>query len=1250
MITLKAGYIIDEIFELVKVHQQDGQNDDFAITLDGFERFCYCQIDGIDVEHFSNTNENSIFTVVYNIVNRGNPTRASLKICDSILPQYGYSQTKDDVLGNIYYQKTDDNPLLPIVNSIKARETVDNQKELVFNCVYKPILIGQIQHFFLHLLITNKIALSEQRIYIRCNDLAQEIISLALDDLFETIKNIAILADKEIQIPELHYSRRRLTSLNVGFSLGFELFNDNKKDYDYFHSFIKSDDLQSMQANYTIITSNKIKYSRIGKNTRDGIFRLYKRKEEALKYFLNNIFRKRDFRNGQLPIINRALQGKDIIGILPTGSGKSLTYQICTILQPGIAIIIDPIRSLMIDQYDKLRQMFIDKVIYINSFDTTDERIEKEQKIADGKVQFAILGPERFQMQEFREYLKNVTDKFNFSYAVIDEAHCISEWGHDFRYSYLRLSQNILKHCFHDNREKFTQFALTATASFDVIADIQRELNMGEDVLITIPPEEIDRKELNFIIEDMPSAEVTGKEEYWCREKQIGVMKYPKIQEEIIPKIPQQLNIDINTFFKQINGRYLYCGVLFCPTKSDRLGNGVVANRNGYVNNCCEKRCCAKGLKHLQVLDCTTFMSADDDASIVAEIAEESFDNQKNFLADKHNLMIATKAFGMGIDKPNIRYTIHYSIPQSVESFYQEAGRSGRDRQQSFNYILYNEFDVKTNEDFIRNAHKSFQREKNIYHELLTEVHYETKFFPKWIDEYINKKFPREEQPKFYTFLPDDSSQMYIMSGNRQENTLINYGYYDICNRFIYPRQEKYRHILVAMQQYIENDLLKGKNIEETLRDKKQPGLEECIGDNEIYPIIVGFNGDTVEKLSTYILAAHPYPNDILLQIIRLYRTRIHYLNNRNSAQFIMKKIILDAYEFTNNEKDSVAEELFIRNIDFEYKRIAGYPAGLELSLTPEETEHIKKEYWRIRSTLDTLRAVYRLSIIGIIDDYLVDYYHQAITIEFSAKSSKDYRDNFKKYLRRYLGESSAQKWLDKADTREEITDLRKYVFTLTDFFEETIAKKRLACASYMNELCKTYVGTDDKEKAEKTFRESIVFYFTSKYAKQKYFPKDFYNNIDNENINLFFKYINFIENPPEDEQGLELNNASHILGACDRYKQSSTETNAIIDLLASFSSIILDAKVYGYLPDFEVREQTIRPKELAINAFERLCGKDNLETNLYLKAVNKFSNLLVKLNPITQNIADEIAFKASGFLLNKELKQFNNKFLNNYG
>src|SRR5690606_31106823 len=180
-----------------------------------------------------------------------------------------------------------------------------------------------------------------------------------------------------------------------------------------------------------------------------------KKNKLHLKYFLQLLFRKEDFRQGQLPILNRALQNKSVIGLLPTGGGKSLTYQLAAMLQPGVTLIIDPLRSLMKDQYDGLMNVGIDTCTFINSTLSAQERNEREKQLETSQMQFVFLSAERWCIFELRERLKTIRDMtVYFAYGIIDEVHCVSEWGHDFRSSYLHLGQNLYNYVLPKNKEK----------------------------------------------------------------------------------------------------------------------------------------------------------------------------------------------------------------------------------------------------------------------------------------------------------------------------------------------------------------------------------------------------------------------------------------------------------------------------------------------------------------------------------------------------------------------------------------------------------------------------------------------------------------------------------------------------------------------------------------------------------------------------------------------------------------------------
>lgn len=283
------------------------------------------------------------------------------------------------------------------------------------------------------------------------------------------------------------------------------------------------------------------------------------------------------------------------------------------------------------------------------------------------------------------------------------------------------------------------------------------------------------------------------------------------------------------------------------------------------------------------------------------------------------------------------------------------------------------------------------------------------------------------------------------------------------------------------------------------------------------------------------------------------------------------------------------------------------------------------------------MRAIYRLSIIGIIDDYVIDYRDRRVFLKFSSKSSENYKTNFENYLRRYLGKQSTDGWLKRVEGEVGETELRKYVYTLTRFFEETIVKKRLASAKYMDELCQHFIEEQDKTQAEKKFRNDIIYYFTSKYANE--LIDQIRDAEDNEHVQLFFDFLKKIEHPPEHEIGLELNNAKHILGACQRFN-SQGQSNVIVDLLSSFCTLLLGGKVNGHLPGFIHSNIVGEQLKICLQSFATLLKKNNIDDAGYLKVLKKYTSLMRQLIPETTEVVNLIHRHASLHLVKNKLDQ----------
>ncbi|MCK4436010.1 RecQ family ATP-dependent DNA helicase, partial [Candidatus Bathyarchaeota archaeon] len=392
-------------------------------------------------------------------------------------------------------------------------------------------------------------------------------------------------------------------------------------------------------------------------------YQIHKDNTEGLVFFLQWIFRKKEFLDGQLRILERSLANKDVIGLLPTGGGKSLCFQLSALLQPGMTLIVDPLISLMHDQVDNLKQLQIDAIAYLSS----DQKAQEKNEIMERMVQCSLLmlfvSPERLQIQAFREKLGDMSLSTLIPYLVIDEVHCVSEWGHDFRPSYLRLADTARKFCQHRGF-KPSVIGLTGTASWVVLSDIQREIDINEEEAI-ITPETFDREELEYEVVQCSSD-----------------AKISKIIAKIL-ELPQRFKKSKEAFFTNENA-----GIIFCPHVNGSHGISEIAK--GVSRNL-----------HDLISPVKTYSGKQPRGQDPREWKQIKRENQKAFKENEAQLMVATKAFGMGIDKPNIRFVIHYDLPKNLETYYQETGRAGRDGENSDCILFYSYGDKRKIEYFI---------------------------------------------------------------------------------------------------------------------------------------------------------------------------------------------------------------------------------------------------------------------------------------------------------------------------------------------------------------------------------------------------------------------------------------------------------------------------------------------------------------------------------------------------------------------
>ena len=340
---------------------------------------------------------------------------------------------------------------------------------------------------------------------------------------------------------------------------------------------------------------------------------------------LKDYFGHDSFRDGQEQIVDALLDGRDALCIMPTGAGKSMCYQIPALLFDGVTIVVSPLISLMKDQVGSLVQSGV-PAAYINSSLSYPQFLRVLSNVEHGKYKIIYVAPERLLTDGFLDTCK----KIKISMVAVDEAHCVSQWGQDFRPSYLKIISFVESLA---NRPIVGAF--TATATNDVKEDIKKILRLENPFEITTG---FDRPNLFF-----------------------GVIKSSSKDEKLIDLIRERGDRS---------------GIVYCATRKN-------------VESVCE-------------LLCDNGFSA---ARYHAGLDEyERRKNQEDFVFDRKNIMVATNAFGMGIDKSNVTYVIHYNMPKSVEAYYQEAGRAGRDGSPADCILLYSSGDVTTAKFLIFNS------------------------------------------------------------------------------------------------------------------------------------------------------------------------------------------------------------------------------------------------------------------------------------------------------------------------------------------------------------------------------------------------------------------------------------------------------------------------------------------------------------------------------------------------------------------
>lgn len=948
--------------------------------------------------------------------------------------------------------------------------------------------VARIQKTLIEAIISERLDINKQEWSILVIEDNTSVAKISIEDFSETYHNLIALTNDydEMVLPRLSVSTKKDASSKKKYDAVIDVSIDqpcNAKDVS-FSDFKASNDCyfivrssERVYADRILYTTERISYKPLVERNSQGVYNRIEGNCSKLRYFLNLIFRKEDFRPGQLPILNRALQLKSVIGLLPTGGGKSLTYQLAAMLQPAVTLVVDPLKGLMKDQYDGLLNTGIDCISYINSDITKNfkEGRRRELALTGSQVQIMFLSPERLSIHRFRNVLRSMRESgVYFAYGVIDEVHCVSEWGHDFRLAYLHLGRNLFNYVLPKKVEgkdnHISLFGLTATASFDVLADVQRELlgtnafSLEEDA--TVRYENTNRLELQYNVVEVDAKDANKA---WG----VGDIKEKKLLEVINDATQKIVDIQDNSAVKYIKERFIERENLIDPAIVNKIHDAKldVDVENGWYNQTNTDTAgivfCIRASEktNLSVPSVEATLREKGLSSISTFKGGDDTEYQDAFLKGKTCMMVATKAFGMGIDKSNVRMTFHLNYPGSLESFVQEAGRAGRDKKMALATIMYS-----PEKFWVKNVKTD-----------------------KWQDfsaDYINNKF-------FYdsNFL-GEAFELYVME------LLINKLHVKISNEEFYgidkPCIANSQGIVKFIKRYNKGQIL-------------------------TYYISYKENEQILDEYNQYLYANQmPVFNTLNAKKLKTNRG-FSYIRDYGSAVY----------------KDAIQ------------------------------------------------KAIYRMCIIGLIDDFTEDYSEQTFRITTVCQEDTEYYERLSSYYRKYYSTERVESMMTEvrtlAKTEGVIMACLKH---LTSFIYKSIAEKRARGILDMEQFCNLAISSkQDWKETNEELKDFIFYYFNSKYAREGFVTydsnlqidvpfslKDDTNHDDHSeeeitSFDLVRKYMRVVDTEIVNHDS-QMDNIKHLQGAVRLIRRAIADMNPVLNLLNVFCILYLGQETNEMLED----------------------------------------------------------------------------------
>lgn len=1163
---------------------------------------------------------------------------------------YRIENLKDYKFLHAWESESETNKYLSLIKS-NARKKIEGRWKELLEVVLSPLAIARIERMILQAMLTGDLNLSASEWNILVIERDVPCAAIAINLIKESFEKISELDGSKEKLPEVKLSivttdEFKDSPLHLGRATN-TLIPSNDFDLCLDISMLLRDNVDALPLNVNAETIYIIRSSHYAKKQRTicsapniiyppfvekdatGTYISIKEREDVLTYFLQNIFRKPGFRPGQLPILSHTLSDKTTIGLLPTGGGKSLTYQLSSLLQPGVTIVVDPLVSLMVDQVRGLHDNRIDSSDCVNSGMDGKEKAKKLNLLQNGALQFMFLSPERYMMENFRESLITMTEKNNiyFAYGVIDEVHCVSEWGHDFRTSYLHLGRNMINYMKTKSGRPLSIIGLTATASFDVLADVERELTLGGNLTIDsetiVRPENDSRPELTYRIINVESDFDSIRDENipcilkvnddWAIKDVVAESKKRRML-QLIHEIPidlQDINCDNSSdascyiedystaSFYNYNDENAYdnAGIIFCPHAQGTFGvmDNVWGTRSGISTYIMAEAC--------ETLEVGTFVGGDKPTK-----------DMKTFNENGQNLMIATKAFGMGIDKPNVRFTIHLNHPSSIEHYVQEAGRGGRDKKHAISYVLY---------DSTEYIHFTIDKINDI--RFIASKY--NGFDPVWLESYVNKFVLRSDlislcrrnscsEENAGTILSICKEKGFIENVDKN----IDLWFHNNSFRGLYKEKvvllEMTDRILNVKPGYIQS--VQGQLIDETGNsdivlklDVNKNAIKVLSQDNTqnqygyifldtLQPTYryVNFELDTCQYICNTLVAIlqtiDDYSARALMRPIEgtdnqaegiysamskadsngyvfvtvTWENQIHqdFEGFENTIKNEIKKIaMLEDPSINKTQWQDINEQRYgklklnkIATFDdliAQISKCSGDVRWLRYHSFDSLYRNLKQLFYQKRDKDDTDKAIYRMCCIGLVEDVTIDYLSQTYELKIRKRTDDEFKQFMLEFFKKYYSHEQALKKVKEIDKQKGRNYLDKCLGYLTAFVYENLEKKRFRAIEDMRIACEDSIANREATHDDNWLKEFIHLYFNSKYARVDYEVngEDYSLSKDTDRLGRcdFEVVLKYINVISKDNSGSEVDNIKHLYGATLLCLRAHTDNAALLLLLS---------------------------------------------------------------------------------------------------